>query len=1291
MKRRCSPLTCFLFVCVAPCLQAQLNSSPGTDPGAKANGAYSGGNVAHVDLATGNIMGTIPLASFPQLGKLPPLSFTANFSGDAFAENETCDSTLDQCWVYNERPPSLGGIYPNIGPTINSSLEGGYAHDASHLWIAAWIAIKGPPTCDPLDLTSQEDCPAYLNITLPTFDGEYFFDIDIPVTDVVQSYGFIDPTGETHTMAADASNWNTFRATDGSGYSLIGAQGSNLFNGWYGDSPLPVPGTVYGPNGVQSVTITPPNGNAVYQTTTSDPIGNSIVRSWGCCGLQQYADSVGRVIPDLSSAYFGGYSADLSKCPNLGIANQPAESSEIWTVPGISNTMESYIVCFTSVQYLTDFYGTAGNNIGGEPSVWPFIQYQQSNGDPVPPGSDPGVFSVETWDSISPIQSIVLPDGTYWSFTYDAGCLSCDLVAQAATPGWTPTYGDILQIHYPTGATESFTYQNMSLGIGPSDTPFVPLMSRVVKTVTTNDGVGNTVTKSFDYAPGSATNVPGSITTEHDPIDGDYPNTYDTVHTFTNYGTDIFHGEPSFFETEVDYYAGAANNSPLLQKIQTQYQSQPEIQPIVTNDSYLRPTNVLPISITTSTPAGTQSVEYPGYESLFTAINVVCQGPEASACGQGANPANGGQSTGSNISFSEPISDTITDGSGNILRQTVTTPYFVGNSSYYAANFLTLPGTTRIYGQPCVGTSGNPCTLAAQTTYRYDENNGSPQGIYGEQTSVTRTVNTDTGSAMVSTSTAYNSIGMPSITKDENLNQTYVQYASSCGGLFPQSITKAYQSTSTTPETSNYSFDCNTGAVNSATDPNGVTTQFTYNTTPATSYQNPVYGFGRLQKVASGAATPLENWTQYSYPSATEIDSATDQDQKGDGKITKKVIADGLLRSIQMVNPDGSNVVTSYTSAGEVAVVTNPYFATVNGSTSFTYDALGRKTIQVQPDNTTASPRVLQWCYDNISSSGQTNCHTNLSGMAGNWVDSADESGTNWQSISNSLGQLSAVVEPGGLNTSYSYDNLGNLNQVTQAGNANAGDASRTRLFLYDSLSRLTFACNPEALPQGSSCDGNHWSTSYTYEANGNLHAKTDARNVTTNYTYDALNRILTKTFTGDPAGTLSSCYQYDAISAFGLGRIAASWRQAGSCAPSPPSTGIQISSQVLAFDEFGRVKKEQQCTPGNCTVSTTSPYTLNYGYDLAGDLTYNNDGIGQAGWTHQYDILGRLSSTFAHTLWPTSLYPANLFSAQTYQPVGGLSAWTMGTSTSSGPALTGSRTYDLRQRPISESVTGHD
>lgn len=57
-----------------------------TDVEAKPYGSYGGSALDTVDLSTGNLMLHIPLASFPQKGSLPPLTFSAELNNAPYVQ-----------------------------------------------------------------------------------------------------------------------------------------------------------------------------------------------------------------------------------------------------------------------------------------------------------------------------------------------------------------------------------------------------------------------------------------------------------------------------------------------------------------------------------------------------------------------------------------------------------------------------------------------------------------------------------------------------------------------------------------------------------------------------------------------------------------------------------------------------------------------------------------------------------------------------------------------------------------------------------------------------------------------------------------------------------------------------------------------------------------------------------------------------------------------------------------------------------------------------------------------------
>src|SRR5205823_12031716 len=135
----------------------------------------------------------------------------------------------------------------------------------------------------------------------------------------------------------------------------------------------------------------------------------------------------------------------------------------------------------------------------------------------------------------------------------------------------------------------------------------------------------------------------------------------------------------------------------------------------------------------------------------------------------------------------------------------------------------------------------------------------------------------------------------------------------------------------------------------------------------------------------------------------------------------------GLGRAYQVYNSTRCNPPT--TNCGE----------STWGYTTYGYDALGRTAQVTQPDGS-----IITTSY------------------SGNITTVTDEAGKKRQSTTDGLGRLTQVVEDPGASphlnyaTSYSYDTLDNLTSVLQNG-------SRQRTFVFNSLSQLTSATNPES------------------------------------------------------------------------------------------------------------------------------------------------------------------------------------------------------------------------------------
>jgi len=637
-----------------------------------------------------------------------------------------------------------------------------------------------------------------------------------------------------------------------------------------------------------------------------------------------------------------------------------------------------------------------------------------------------------------------------------------------------------------------------------------------------------------------------------------------------------------------------------------------------------------------------------------------------------------------------PISTTVTDygaeSPGPTLKTTTTRYQWQVNGNYLSANFMNLPYSKTV-------TDGNGTQLS-QTIYCYDESGspqsscGTPQSTLGRLTSTHSWLNTTSGS--ISTSTVYNSQGMPTQTTDANGNTTAIT-SYQCSGLFPQTIVTAYQSTTTMPETTQYGYDCNIGQVTSLLDPNLQTTDYIYD--------DPL---GRITQSRKAVGTSAESWTTYSYPSPTQVNVTRDEVTKGDELLHSSYTYNGLGQLTRSIDSGGATTDITYDLDGRLGTISNAYLSSSDptyGITQYTYDALGQKTIQTQPDSS-----KLQWCYDGIVSTGQTNCSAHIGSVNGSWVDSTDESGKHWQKTNDGLGRLAEVIEDASgakMETDYRYDALDDLTRVDQWGGANGSSGNHVRTFSYDSLSRLVCASNPENSSSQCPAQAGAYTagtTDYSYDANGNIISKispapnSPSGTITTSYAYDALNRVLSKRST-DGAATPAACYQYDqssqaSPSANLIGRLANEWTQSATannstCAATRPTSGTTLltSKSILTYDPMGRIKTEQTCVYPTCTT-TIAQYPMTYTYDLAGDITSYTNGDNSILYTKTYDGVERLSSVTS-TL-TGQKYPSSLFSYPTYSPAGGLTGAIYGTGT--GIALC--RWYDKRLRVTGETDT---
>jgi RHS repeat-associated protein len=815
---------------------------------------------------------------------------------------------------------------------------------------------------------------------------------------------------------------------------------------------------------------------------------------------------------------------------------------------------------------------------------------------------------------------------------------------------------ELASITLPTGGVISWTY-------GQTDVSGDKVLSR---TVTAN---GQTAKWKYNYQiAAQQKNGASNIDTVTDPANND------TQYTCTIYGTNPLGVSstaqlPPCYMTKEQVFSGSASGGNALVTKGTGYTITGVVMPTSTTVTWAATGKV------SETDTSWDSIPNSGYYS----------GTD--------NPAN-------DVSRGNVVSKIDYDyGSGShgaLIRNTQWSYLHQQNNAYVSPNIVDRPYQVSVYNSATMNSS----TLVSQTTTSYDQFNQS--GVNGQSglVATTGTTNHDyanfstsatirglptsvsryvgSSSNTVNTYTDYNDLGTPTISTDGRNNSKTYAYGNQNAFLASTTLPTVNGITQEIAE----NHDLNTGLLLSTTDLNNkTTTNYTYNA---------------LMRILT-IQTPDGGTTINSYPDPNHVDTTVTQTPNPSR--TSVVVLDGLGRVSQTEltsDPGGPVYVNkAYDGLGRVASVTNPFRSAdpSHGTTSYTYDALSRKTLQTQPDT-----NVLQWCYNGIASNGQTNCLSNKSGvnLSDVWVDFSDEDGHHWQRSYDSGGRLTGVMEPlstnvPGIETDYTYDALDDLLNVTQ--NSSGGESPHVRSFTYDGLGRLTSANNPET---GSVCYGTVTSgkcSNNGYDANGNLVNKTDAIGNQTTQTFDALNRLTSQVYsTGDPTKT----FIYDQAGTNTIGRLTYE---------SSTAAGARLSVHAItAYDPMGRITAEAECTITTCGSGSAPnfPYNLAYTYDLAGNLETSNSGVAVniAGTskpitlTYSYDGAGHLETITSN--WLDSHHPGTLFyapsttGAPAYSPFGGLLAANLSYSDtqSSAPQILLSRTYDVRGRSLTASYT---
>ena len=841
----------------------------------------------------------------------------------------------------------------------------------------------------------------------------------------------------------------------------------------------------------------------------------------------------------------------------------------------------------------------------------------------------PGTSSYGVTSTTAPeLQSVVLPNQQVWTFQYGESLTTYQTPGGAVANSGINT-GDITQITFPTGGTLSYQYDLVSTAAYPvSGTQNKTYVTS--RSLNANDGTGS---HAWSYAFTSGYDQ----TTTTDPVGN---KTVETV-------TPNVSGQGNATRTT----ATSDSSGKVWQTVTTTYPAQ-----------YASPKGfpLYPSTVVTALDDG---------QSTETTYTYCCNIPVIYTLAS-ATPAGGEYywAVSNGKVTDEKVYDYTSGSQGTLLRDTQTAYEFQSNTNYSSeSSFFDLPAKVSIY-------SGGEALLS-QTSYAYDGSSTVSGGIstqlstplfsvLGHLTSQTNYLNTG-GSSPVTTNTYYNTGELYQTTDPRGYTTTY-NYSSTYAGSLPTSVKNALGQTTTT------SYVEATGQVSSIIDPNSATTSYTYND-PMTRLTNISYPDGGSASFAYhdtgtlGVTVTQAVGTSVNMVTQENVDGVgrlyeTETTSDPAGTVYTRTSYDGDGRTYQVWNPSRCNPMSVTSCASE------PTW----GKTTYGYDALNRVTSQTDADGV----NTQKWAFTN------------------NDTTYTDESGNEWLRITDALGRLTEVLEPNGtsqtpsMETSYSYDALGNLLSVAQCGAPCGSPPSNdvARSFSYDSLSRLLTATNPES-----------GAVSYTYDGDGNVVTKTSplvnaaSGTQTLGYCYDALDRVTYKFYSAPPSPCTSpsgytESYAYDASSISGNAKVVGRLTDEKAYI-----SGTLVSeTSPYVYDAMGRIQKEQQCPFSPCAT----PYTLSYTYNYAGDVATATNGLSQAaaalGFTFTYDgsdHLQEVQATLQPSTWSTTTYPpvlllANGTSPAAYDPLGNLIHAGNGlVSTTATAAFATSRAFDPRGR----------
>ncbi|GKQ33691.1 LamG-like jellyroll fold domain-containing protein [Streptomyces sp. A012304] len=303
-----------------------------------------------------------------------------------------------------------------------------------------------------------------------------------------------------------------------------------------------------------------------------------------------------------------------------------------------------------------------------------------------------------------------------------------------------------------------------------------------------------------------------------------------------------------------------------------------------------------------------------------------------------------------------------------------------------------------------------------------------------------------------------------------------------------------------------------------------------------------------------------------------------------------------------VTTPGGVTTSYGYDRAGELTSVTDG----AGNTTRYTYDFQGNQQKTILADNT-----WTQTDYDAdgdpVATRGYDANNTQLWSTSqsydgvGNLVAATDARGHTSRFTYDAAGTITQEIQPvdasTSITTSFGYDAAGNRTRFTDG----RGNSWR---YAYTPWGQQEKIIEPTTDQHTSAADS---TTTFSYDADGQMTTATLPGGVTTTMTYDALGRLTSMSGTGAEAATARRGFTYDAD-----GRVlSADTDEAG-------VTGA-VDHQDATHDAFTYDDR------GDLLTTSGSAGTSSFAYDDDGAVTSRTDAAGTT--TYGYDTAGRLAS----------------------------------------------------------------